>query len=152
MKPLYIVVLGLSLCGCEKSKQQPETRAAEPMAIKSSELTFRKSVFTDLERKGAAVIVDTMLKPNEEHQLEIPEGSDSIGCFVDSQFILSQAGGFVRIYGSDGSESGVSDNVEICQVEGSLQASFKVVNEGKEPRRVLVYTITAEQVAAPDMQ
>lgn len=103
------------------------------------ELTFRKSVYSSLEDKGAVVILDQVLEPGEEVTLPDVVGAASVGYFIDDQFELSKAGSFVQIYGSDGLESGSDWNGEWRRNSGTIQASYIAVNKGSLRRRLLVY-------------
>jgi len=142
MKPtLFILSVCVVLFGCG---QREESRVGyiEPEVV--SKLTFSPQVRSSLKEKDANVVLDVVLNPGEERELPSVVGSMSIGYYIDDQFSLDQAGGFVRINGSDGLESGSSYGGEWRRDGGTIQASYKATNKGRQARRLLVYTTSAE--------
>ena len=69
------------------------------------ELTFPSFVEAFLKEKEATVVLDTLLKPSEEREFPDVVRANSVGFYVDEQFVRNQAGGCVYFEGSDGSES-----------------------------------------------
>ena len=102
-----------------------------------------------LKVKNATVVSDRILQPGEEQPIPSVVGAGSVGYYVDHQFEHETAGEFVRVYGSDGSSGGGQAGIEFSRLDGPIQASYRAVNLGKLPRRLLVYTTPAKRPAAP---
>ena len=149
MKPAHLVpMLALIVVSCERKP----TAASLPQELSSPQaeipqLTISPMALSSLKDRNAQVIFEGVLDPNDSKEFLDVSGSGSIGYYVDEQFSLDQADGFVRLYGTDGSESGAAYGGELSRNDGSITASYRMINEGIEPRHVLVYTTKAEQDA-----
>jgi hypothetical protein len=144
MKLLLIIGASLLLGGCNEPLRKANGQSGE--AVPNAEkLAFAPFVDAAIHEKGATVIFDSILRPGEEQAMPSVVGAGSIGYYVDDQFDLDKAGGFVRIYGSDGSEGGGAIGGTFSRQDGANQASYRVKNTGRLPRRLLVYITTVEQ-------
>lgn len=138
-------VLGCSLivAACDESPAKRNATHTPELQAKEVPLTFSPLVEKALKEKKATVVMDRILQPREEQPIPSVVGAGSVGYYVDHQFDSEEAGGFVRIHGSDGSSGGGSTGGEFSRQDGPVQASYRAVNTGKLPRRLLVYTTPA---------
>lgn len=143
MKLLLIIGASLLLGGCDEPLRKANSQSGEAVPH-AEKLAFAPLVDAAIHKMGATVIFDSILRPGEEQAVPSVVGAGSIGYYVDDQFDLDEAGGFVRIYGSDGSEGGGAIGGTFRRQDGAIQASYRVKNTGRLPRRLLVYTTTAE--------
>jgi hypothetical protein len=147
MKFYRIIGLPILFAGCNEPIGKVNGQSDDAMPNAES-LAFAPYVGAAIHEKGATVIFDSILMPGEEQAIPSVVGADSIGYYIDDQFDLDKAGGFVRIYGSDGSEGGSAIGGTVRRQGGALQASYRVKNTGRLPRRLLVYTTSAEQASS----
>jgi hypothetical protein len=147
MKFYLIIGMLMLFAGCNEPLGKVNGQSDDAMP-NTENLAFAPYVDAAIHDKGATVIFDSILRPGEEQAIPSVVGAGSIGYYVDDQFDLDKAGGFVRIYGSDGSEGGGAIGGTISRQDGALQASYKVKNTGRLPRRLLVYTTSAEQTGS----
>ena len=138
-------VLGcfLIVAACDESPHSKSNATHAVASGKEITLTFSPLVEKTLEEKKATIVMDRILQPGEEQPIPSVVGAGSLGYFVDHQFDSGEAGGFVRIHGSDGSSGGGSTGGEFSRQDGPVQASYCAVNTGKLPRRLMVYTTPA---------
>ncbi|RYD71667.1 MAG: hypothetical protein EOP84_24495 [Verrucomicrobiaceae bacterium] len=138
-------VLGcfLIVAACDESPSKSNAAHTPSPQAKEVTLTFSPLVEKTLEEKKATIVMDRILQPGEEQPIPSVVGAGSLGYFVDHQFDSGEAGGFVRIHGSDGSSGGGSTGGEFSRQDGPVQASYRAVNTGNLPRRLMVYTTPA---------
>jgi hypothetical protein len=144
MKFYLIIGMAMLVAGCNEPLGKVNGQSDDVMP-NAENLAFAPYVDAAIHEKGATVIFDSILRPGEEQAIPSVVGAGSIGYYVDDQFDLDKAGGFVRIYGSDGSEGGGAIGGTVSRQDGALQASYRVKNTGRLHRRLLVYTTSAEQ-------
>ena len=138
-------VLALQVVSCERKLEIEGSPPELPSSgAESPKLTISPLALSSLEERHAQVLFEGVLDPNESKEFVDVAGSGSIGYIVDEQFSLDRADGFVRIYGSDGSESGSAYGGEFRRSDGPITASYRIINEGIEARHVVVYIINSE--------
>ena len=140
MKPLFMVLLLLLLAGSVEATNRESDVSDESHLKDDDGLSFAPFVDEALKREGIVVIFDQTIEPGEELSIPSVVGSSSMGYYIDDQFDLSEAGGFVRIEGSDGSAGGGAVGGAFSRQDGPIQASYIAKNTGRLPRRLLVYT------------
>jgi hypothetical protein len=142
----FILGCSLILAGCDESPAKRTVAHAPELQDNEAPLTFSPLVEESLKEKEAEIVLDRIFQPGEEQPIPSVVGAGSVGYYVDNQFEREKAGGYVYLYGSDGSSSGVSFGSEFSRQDGPVEASFRAVNTGKLPRRLLVYTTPAKRV------
>ncbi|MDP0490597.1 MAG: hypothetical protein Q7Q71_06065 [Verrucomicrobiota bacterium JB023] len=140
MKTLSIVVLSLSLLGCDQTTDRDRGDSDGGDIEGDGGLSFAPYVDDVLAEEGVVVILDQTIEPGEEISIPSVIGSRSVGYYVDDQFDLAEAGGFVRIEGSDGSSGGGAVGGVFKRQDGPIQAHYLAKNTGRLKRRLLVYT------------
>ncbi len=139
----------LALCFCHAGFNEKVVNAKGQLPVDPSELNphlgISKTYLDEIKKRNGTILIDAIIQPDERMDVPQTAGIRRIGICVDQHSDYSRCKGFVSLTGTDGARLAADGLSEYRMNDGELiSASFVLVNEGREPRRAVVFASKAE--------